>query len=78
MKVFKVEVTITKYLEIDDESADDLEAWEHCMTENGSWDCDAIQEELENNGYDDLASDSETIEVKALDATETKAYLNSQ
>ena len=78
MKVFKVEVSITKYLEIHDDSAEDLEAWEHCMTEDGGWDCDAIKEELESNGNEDLDSDSETIEVKELSPAEIKAWASEQ
>lgn len=78
MKVFKVVIRTVKYLEIDDESADDLETWEHCMSEDGTWDVAEIQSEIESNGHDDLDADSETLEVVELDATETKAYLNSQ
>jgi sugar phosphate isomerase/epimerase len=78
MKVFKVVIRTVKYLEIDDTSADDLETWEHCMTEDGSFDTAEIISELENNGHDDLDADSETLECVELDATETKAYLNSQ
>jgi hypothetical protein len=78
MKVFKVIVRTVKYLEIDDTSADDLEAWEHCMTEDGGWDLEAITSDLEDGGVDDLEPDSENIEVTQLDDTETKAYLASQ
>lgn len=78
MKVFKVKIETTKFLVIDPNDSEAIEAWEHCMTEDGGWDIDAIQSELQEHGYGDLDSDSETITVTTLGEKEAKYYLGNQ
>lgn len=78
MKVFKVVVQKVLYLTIDPASADDLEAWEHCLGEDGTFDTGEIENDLVENGTDDLDADSETITVSELSEKEAKYYLDNQ